>query len=89
MSKVIGETFDDFVEVPECVLHSIPSYEILEDGLVRMYVCKIFQGKAKLDHTDVATPAKIRAIGKRLLEIADEASRAPEVVAQSENRKVH
>jgi hypothetical protein len=89
MSILVGDAFDNWDSEPDRMIDSIPSYEILEDGLVRIFVCKTLLGKRVLDHTDVMTTGKLVAIGKRLLEIAEEVSKAPKVGAQSEDRKLH
>ncbi len=75
MTEFSGDQFFDYGNAPEVLIESkaVPAWELLESGLVRLFVCKFVQGKLVLDHTDLMTPATMAAIGRRFLEIADAA----------------
>jgi hypothetical protein len=89
MTGIVGEPFENFGNTPECVIDRIPAYEILDGGLIRIFVCKTFAGRLVLDHTDIMTRSMMIAIGTRLLEIADAAPIVPEVIHWMEGRKAH
>lgn len=86
---IIGETFEDYGGAPDCVIDRIPAYEVLDGGLIRIFVCKTIGGKVVLDHTDVMTKAMLIAIGVRLLEIADAAPMVPELARLMASGKAH
>lgn len=89
MTGIIGEPFEDYGNTPECVIDRIPAYEVLDSGLIRIFVCKTFAGKLVLDHTDVMTKGMLTAIGRRLIEIADTAPMVPEFTFLLESRRAH
>ncbi len=68
----VEESFYDYGNAPEVLIESkaVPHWELLECGLIRLFVCKKVNGKFVLDHTDLMMPTTMEAIGKRFIEIA-------------------
>jgi hypothetical protein len=89
MTELIGEAFDDYGNTRECVIDRIPAYEILDSGLIRIFVCKTVAGRLVLDHTDIMTRGMMISIGSRLLEIADAVPLVPKPSRWIEGRKAH
>jgi hypothetical protein len=79
---IVGESFEDYGNTQECVIDRIPAYEVLESGLVRIFVCKTIGGRLVLDHTDIMTKSMMMSIGLRLLEIAETVPKIPEWSSQ-------
>lgn len=91
MGMSVGEEFDDFGNAPEILIEAkaIPAWEVLECGLIRLFVCKSVKKRLVLDHTDLITPDNMDAIGRRFLEISA-LVRAAKIVAVAEVRaKTH
>lgn len=89
MSGIVGESFTDYGNAPECIIDRIPAYEVLDSGLIRIFVCKTFGGKLVLDHTDVMTRGMLVKIGSRMIEIAEMAPTVPEMALWIEGSKAH
>lgn len=89
MSGIVGECFEDYGNAPECVVDRIPAYEVLDSGLIRIFVCKTFAGRLVLDHTDVMTKGMMIALATRLLEIANATPMVWETARWIEGHKTH
>jgi hypothetical protein len=66
------ESFYDYGNAPEVLIESkaVPHWELLECGLIRLFVCKKVNGRFVLDHTDLMSPSTMEAIGQRFMDIA-------------------
>lgn len=89
MSGIVGESFVDCGNAPECVIDRIPAYEVLDSGLIRIFVCKTSNNLHILDHTDIMTRDMLFAIGARLIEIARVAPMAPELAGFVSSSRPH
>jgi hypothetical protein len=71
------ESFEDYGNATDCVVSRLSKWEYLGGGLFRLFLCKEFNGRNVLDHTTLVLRDDMRVMGKKFLEIAEQADRTP------------
>lgn len=66
---VLFEAFEDFGNAPEFVVDGIAGFELIENGLVRVFATRTYRGKKELAYTAVLSLTCLSKIAMTCMEV--------------------